>query len=89
MDDVIATGDTSMPPTPESFGGFVILTSGTTGLPKGAQRSKVSPFTSALLLDRVPLPQRGSVNLTTTTRYGKDDSATEVVQKSTSKSTWS
>ena len=36
-----------------------------------------------------PLPQRGSVNLTTTTRYGKDDSATEVVQKSTSKSTWS
>ena len=36
-----------------------------------------------------PLPQRGSVSLTTTTRYGKDDSATEVVQKSTSKSTWS
>jgi len=36
-----------------------------------------------------PLPQRGSVNLTTTTRYGKDGSATEVVQKSTSKSTWS
>ncbi|WP_267618260.1 acyl-CoA synthetase [Gordonia bronchialis] len=61
LDDVIATGDTSMPPTPESFGGFVILTSGTTGLPKGAQRSKVSPFTSALLLDRVPLPQRGSM----------------------------
>lgn len=35
------------------------------------------------------LPERGTVNLTTTTRYGQDDSATEVVQKTTSKSSWS
>ncbi|GAB89908.1 acyl-CoA synthetase [Gordonia rhizosphera] len=61
LDDLVARGDTSMPPAPESFGGFVILTSGTTGLPKGAKRSLVSPFTSALLLDRVPLPQRGTM----------------------------
>ncbi|MGV9795046.1 acyl-CoA synthetase [Gordonia sp. NPDC003422] len=61
LDEVIETGDTGMPPEPETFGGFVILTSGTTGLPKGAQRSKMSPFTSALLLDRVPLPQHGSM----------------------------
>ncbi|MFW0788763.1 acyl-CoA synthetase [Gordonia sp. CPCC 205333] len=57
LDEIVDTGDTSMPPTPNAFGGFVILTSGTTGLPKGAQRSKMSPFTSALLLDRIPLPQ--------------------------------
>ncbi|GAB20309.1 putative acid--CoA ligase [Gordonia effusa NBRC 100432] len=61
LDKIVTDGDTSMPPTPKTFGGFVILTSGTTGLPKGAQRSKMSPFTSALLLDRIPLPQNGTM----------------------------
>lgn len=61
LDDVLDGGDTHMPPAPEQFGGFVILTSGTTGLPKGARRQLVSPFTSALLLDRVPIPQRSTM----------------------------
>ncbi|MCR5978080.1 AMP-binding protein [Gordonia jinghuaiqii] len=59
--DIAAGGDTSTPPEPADFGGLVILTSGTTGLPKGAQRSKMSPFASALLLDRIPFPQRGAM----------------------------
>ncbi|MEE3851545.1 acyl-CoA synthetase [Gordonia sp. LSe1-13] len=61
LDDVVTNGDTSTPPEPESWAGLVILTSGTTGLPKGAQRGKVSPFTSALLLDRIPIPERGTM----------------------------
>lgn len=61
LDDIVATGDTAMPPTPESFGGFIILTSGTTGLPKGARRSKLSPLASALLLDRIPIPTGGTM----------------------------
>ncbi|MEG8182463.1 acyl-CoA synthetase [Nocardia terpenica] len=46
---------------PEKPGGMVILTSGTTGTPKGAPREKVSPFISAQLLDRIPLPRNGSM----------------------------
>ncbi|MDY6809766.1 MAG: acyl-CoA synthetase [Actinomycetota bacterium] len=60
LDDVVADGDTSLPPEPKEVGGLVILTSGTTGLPKGAQRGRFSPFTSALLLDRIPIPQNGA-----------------------------
>ncbi|WP_161925570.1 acyl-CoA synthetase [Gordonia crocea] len=58
LEDIAATGNTAKPPVPSEFAGFVILTSGTTGLPKGAQRAKLSPFASALILDRIPLPQR-------------------------------
>lgn len=61
LDDVVATGRTTLPPTPDAWGGMIILTSGTTGLPKGARRSKFSPFTSALILDRIPLPKRKSM----------------------------
>ncbi|GAA3952696.1 acyl-CoA synthetase [Gordonia caeni] len=61
LDDVVSTGRTSLPPRPKTWGGMIILTSGTTGLPKGAQRSKFSPFTSALLLDRIPLPKQKSM----------------------------
>ncbi|WP_286137324.1 AMP-binding protein [Mycobacterium sp. IS-3022] len=39
------------PPQP---GGLTLLTSGTTGTPKGAPRGKTSPLFSAQLLDRVP-----------------------------------
>ncbi|WP_231740361.1 MULTISPECIES: AMP-binding protein [unclassified Mycobacterium] len=41
----------SGPPQP---GGLTLLTSGTTGTPKGAPRGKTSPLFSAQLLDRVP-----------------------------------
>ncbi|MDL9935258.1 acyl-CoA synthetase [Gordonia sp. ABSL1-1] len=60
LDDVVTAGDTTRPATPKEFHGLVILTSGTTGLPKGAKRKLSSPFTSALLLDRIPLPQNST-----------------------------
>jgi fatty-acyl-CoA synthase len=41
---------------PSKPGGMVILTSGTTGTPKGAPRDRVSPMQSAQFLDRIPLP---------------------------------
>ncbi|MFE6922854.1 acyl-CoA synthetase [Nocardia sp. NPDC057663] len=46
---------------PSKPGGFVILTSGTTGLPKGAPRTKVSPLASALIVDRIPFPRNGTI----------------------------
>ncbi|WP_072806732.1 acyl-CoA synthetase [Rhodococcoides yunnanense] len=42
-------------PVPSTHGGFVLLTSGTTGSPKGAPRDHTSPLASAQFLDRVPL----------------------------------
>jgi fatty-acyl-CoA synthase len=46
---------------PKRPGGMVILTSGTTGTPKGAVRDKVSPLISAQLVDRIPLPRNGTI----------------------------
>jgi fatty-acyl-CoA synthase len=40
---------------PKEPGGLVLLTSGTTGTPKGAPRHVTSPFAAAQLLDRIPL----------------------------------
>jgi fatty-acyl-CoA synthase len=60
LEDIVRTGDTSTPPEPKEIGGLVILTSGTTGLPKGAARGRFSPFTSALILDRIAIPQHGT-----------------------------
>ena len=42
-------------PRPKTVGGLVLLTSGTTGTPKGASRQVSSPFAAAQFLDRVPL----------------------------------
>ncbi|MGB8406781.1 MAG: acyl-CoA synthetase [Mycobacterium sp.] len=47
-------------PAPASVGGMVLLTSGTTGTPKGAPRNKVNPLQSAQLLDRIPWPAGGA-----------------------------
>ncbi|WP_110883757.1 acyl-CoA synthetase [Mycolicibacterium wolinskyi] len=47
-------------PAPGRVGGMVLLTSGTTGTPKGAPRDKVSPLQSAQLLDRIPWPANGT-----------------------------
>ncbi|MER7115578.1 acyl-CoA synthetase [Saccharomonospora azurea] len=55
LDDVIAGSDDHPLPAPAKPGGFVLLTSGTTGTPKGAPRPKVSPLHSAEFLDRIPL----------------------------------
>lgn len=51
-----ASGPTCPPPFPATSGGLVILTSGTTGVPKGAPRSRMNPLQSAQVLDRLPFP---------------------------------
>jgi fatty-acyl-CoA synthase len=61
VDGVIATNGTEPLPAPNKPGGSVVLTSGTTGLPKGAPRAKVSPFATAELVDRVPFPREGTM----------------------------
>ncbi|MFI6366063.1 acyl-CoA synthetase [Nocardia sp. NPDC050630] len=60
LDDLIAANSTADLPAPSKPGGFVILTSGTTGLPKGAPRSKVTPLATAQMVDRIPFPVRGT-----------------------------
>lgn len=61
IDDLIAGQETSAPPAPSKPGGFIILTSGTTGLPKGAPRTAVSPLTPAMLVDKIPFPRQGTM----------------------------
>ncbi len=60
-DIVVANSAEPLPTVPKKPGGSVILTSGTTGLPKGAPRDTVSPFASAQLADRVPFPRKGTM----------------------------
>ncbi|WP_245650530.1 AMP-binding protein [Nocardia harenae] len=57
VDGLVATYAPEPLPTPATAGGLVILTSGTTGTPKGAPREQVSPLQSAQFLDRIPLPR--------------------------------
>ena len=61
IDDIIAANSCEPLPAPSKAGGSVILTSGTTGLPKGAPRAKVSPLSTAELVDRVPFPRKGTM----------------------------
>ena len=61
LEDLIAAGDRSLPPPPQRPGGFTILTSGTTGLPKGAPRTKVTPLAGVQLVDRIPFPRHGTM----------------------------
>jgi fatty-acyl-CoA synthase len=61
IDAIIATNSTEPLPPPTKPGGVVVLTSGTTGLPKGAPRAKVSPFATAQLIDRVPYVLNGTM----------------------------
>ncbi|MEV0549409.1 acyl-CoA synthetase [Nocardia salmonicida] len=60
FDDLIAGNSTDDLPAPSKPGGFIILTSGTTGLPKGAPRTKVTPMATAQFVDRIPFPRRGT-----------------------------
>ncbi|MEV6302759.1 AMP-binding protein [Actinoplanes sp. NPDC051861] len=60
IDELIAAYPSTPLPMPDRPGGFIILTSGTTGLPKGAPRTKVSPLASALIADRIPFPRQGA-----------------------------
>ncbi|PRX47129.1 fatty-acyl-CoA synthase [Prauserella shujinwangii] len=55
LDELIeGTDDRPLPP-PARPGALVLLTSGTTGTPKGAPRPKISGLDSAQFLDRIPL----------------------------------
>jgi acyl-CoA synthetase (AMP-forming)/AMP-acid ligase II len=55
LQDLIDDGDPSEPDRPAEDARFVILTSGTTGTPKGAQRSSGMGLSSiAALFDRIP-----------------------------------
>ena len=58
LDDIVAANSTEPLPPPSKSGGSVILTSGTTGLPKGAPRDTVSPLATAQIVDRIPFPAR-------------------------------
>jgi fatty-acyl-CoA synthase len=61
IDAIIAANSTEPLPPPTKPGGSVVLTSGTTGLPKGAPRAKVSPLATVGLVDRVPFPRKGTM----------------------------
>ncbi len=61
IDDIVAANTSEPLPAPSKPAGLVVLTSGTTGLPKGAPRVKVSPLTTAELVDRVPFPRKGTM----------------------------
>jgi fatty-acyl-CoA synthase len=61
IDEVIAANSSEPLPRPRKPGGSVVLTSGTTGLPKGAPRVKVSPLATAEFVDRIPFPRKGTV----------------------------
>jgi acyl-CoA synthetase (AMP-forming)/AMP-acid ligase II len=59
LEDLVAAGDDSDPLPPESRGRIIILTSGTTGAPKGAQRGQPSSLDPvAALLSKIPLKAR-------------------------------
>ncbi|MFV0495416.1 acyl-CoA synthetase [Mycobacterium sp.] len=61
LDDIIAANSTDPLPPPSKSGGSVILTSGTTGLPKGAPRDSVNPLATSQIVDRVPFPRKGTM----------------------------
>ncbi|MRH88012.1 AMP-binding protein [Nocardia sp. SYP-A9097] len=61
IESVAAGNSTVALAPPARPGGMVILTSGTTGTPKGAPRDKVSPFITAQFLDRIPMPRNSTV----------------------------
>ncbi|WP_067896997.1 acyl-CoA synthetase [Nocardia vaccinii] len=61
IEQLIAGNPTAELPFPQTVGGFVILTSGTTGLPKGAPRGKISPMATVQVVDRIPFPRQGTV----------------------------
>ncbi|WP_158884486.1 acyl-CoA synthetase [Amycolatopsis anabasis] len=55
LDELIASTEDRDVPAPRQAGGLVLLTSGTTGTPKGAPRRVRSPLAAAQFLDRIPL----------------------------------
>jgi len=58
LEDLIAAGDPDGVPPPPEPGRVVILTSGTTGTPKGAQRTSATVSAAAALLSKIPYRAR-------------------------------
>jgi acyl-CoA synthetase (AMP-forming)/AMP-acid ligase II len=58
LEDLIAAGDPAGVPAPEEPGRVVILTSGTTGTPKGARRTHAGLSSAAALLSKIPYRAR-------------------------------
>ncbi|WP_370249439.1 AMP-binding protein [Nocardioides sp.] len=71
-DDVLAAAPTAAgpPPRPARSGGLVVLTSGTTGVPKGAPRQRVNPLQTAQVIDRLPFPRGAVVMMAAPTFHG-------------------
>ncbi|MEV6770235.1 acyl-CoA synthetase [Nocardia sp. NPDC051030] len=61
LDALIASNAKAPLPAPKKPGGFIILTSGTTGLPKGAPRDKTGPLSTVQIVDRIDFPQQGTM----------------------------
>jgi len=61
IDGIIVANGTEPLPPPTKPGGVVVLTSGTTGLPKGAPRAATPPLATVGLIDRVPFPRQGTM----------------------------
>jgi fatty-acyl-CoA synthase len=55
LDELITSTDDRPVAAPAEPGGLILLTSGTTGTPKGAPRTVRSPLAAAQFLDRIPL----------------------------------
>ncbi|MGH3438044.1 MAG: acyl-CoA synthetase [Sciscionella sp.] len=55
LDELITSASDRPLPAPQHAGGFILLTSGTTGTPKGAPREVKSGLSAAEFLDRIPL----------------------------------
>jgi len=59
IDELMEAGSDSAPPAPDESSRFIILTSGTTGTPKGAQRSAPDTLAPlAAMFSRIPLKAR-------------------------------
>jgi fatty-acyl-CoA synthase len=67
---LVAASSVAPVPLPERPGGLVLLTSGTTGRPRGASRDRFSPLLSAQLLDRVPWQRGGALVLCAPLSHG-------------------
>jgi len=63
--DLVADGDNSLPKPPPRAGRITILTSGTTGIPKGASREEFALTLDppAALLERIPLREGQTVRI--------------------------
>ncbi|MGX1807498.1 acyl-CoA synthetase [Nocardia sp. NPDC055321] len=61
LDAMIGANAQTPLPAPKKPGGFIILTSGTTGLPKGAPRDRTGPLSTVQMVDRIDFPQGGTM----------------------------